>query len=208
MIEVNGQPFIGHLLRAVAAQGIREVVLLVGYLGDAIVEYVGDGAAFGVKAAYVWDGEKPIGTAGAIRRALPVLGDRFLVTFGDAFLNVDYAAVMAAFEASGASGLMTVYQWSGQGTTRPNAAISNGRVTRYDKETTAPDVQYVDYGLSAFRARAFEGLADGESADLGSINRELIAANDMAAFIVGNVPFEIGSPEGFAATQSFFRRQS
>ncbi|HEX3463943.1 MAG TPA: sugar phosphate nucleotidyltransferase [Candidatus Elarobacter sp.] len=210
LIEVCGEPFLAHLLRSVARQGVRDVVLLVGYLGQMIVDAVGDGAAFGLRVRYSFDGERQLGTAGAVRLALPLLGERFLVTFGDAYLDVDYAEVVRAFEAAGTAGLMTVYRWDGAGETRPNAALGEhgARVTRYDKEARPPDVQYVDYGLSAFRADAFGELPPGEPADLGYVNRRLIAANQLAAYVVETLPSEVGSPAGLAETERRLRLPS
>jgi len=208
MIDVNGEPFLAHLLRSVAKQGVVDVILLIGYLGDHIVDFVGDGDAYGLRVRYVRDGERAMGTAGAVRRALPMLGERFLVTYGDAYLNVDYRAVVADFEQSGCGGLMTVFRWDGTGATKPNAALRGNRVTRYDKETAAPEVQYVDYGLSAFNAWAFDHIPADEPADLASVNQRLIAASQLAAFIVDHLPFEIGSPQGLEAARSFLRSPS
>ncbi len=208
MIEVNGEPFLAHLLRSVARQGVTEVVLLVGYLGEMVVEFAADGSAFGLRIAYVWDGEQPLGTAGAVRRALPLLGAHFLLTYGDAYLDVDYTAVATAFERAGRAGLMTVYAWNGSGTTKPNTAVAGGLVSKYDKETNAADIQYVDYGLSAYTAAAFDELTAGEPADLALVNRRLIERGELSAYIVNGLPLEIGSFEGLAATRAFLRRSS
>ena len=51
------------------------MVLCLGHLGGMIQEFVGDGRAFGLEVEYSWDGERPLGTAGAVRAALPLLGD-------------------------------------------------------------------------------------------------------------------------------------
>ncbi len=204
MIEVNGEPFLGHLLRSVAAQGVRDVVLLIGYLGEAIIEYVGDGARYDLRVSYVSDGAAPLGTAGAVRSALPLLGERFLVTFGDALLRVDFTAVLAAFADSGCAGLMTVYR-ADHDSERPNTGVSGARVVRYDKQARPPDVQYVDYGLSAFRAHSFEQVPPGSPTDLAVVNRDLIARGQLAAFVVEQPPFEIGSPAGLRATEAYLR---
>ncbi len=71
LVEVAGEPFIAHQLRYLKAQGISEVVLCTGYLGEMIEAVVKDGAAFGVHVKYSPDGEKLLGTGGALRQALP-----------------------------------------------------------------------------------------------------------------------------------------
>src|SRR5437764_13922492 len=75
LIEIAGEPFLGHQLRLLSRGGIRRAVLCVGYLGEQIREYAGDGSAFGLRVEYAFDGPQLLGTAGAIRRALPLLGD-------------------------------------------------------------------------------------------------------------------------------------
>src|SRR5262245_18577519 len=75
---VAGEPFIFHQLRLLASYGIRDVVLCVGHLGEQISETVGDGSPFGVHVEYSFDGPRLLGTAGAVRRARDLLGERFL----------------------------------------------------------------------------------------------------------------------------------
>ena len=79
LVEVAGQPFLAHQLRLLHGAGVRKVVLCVGYRGEMIEEEFGDGAAFGIELKYSFDGPNLLGTGGAIKKALPLLGERFLV---------------------------------------------------------------------------------------------------------------------------------
>src|SRR5262249_54112397 len=97
LIEINGEPFLAHQLRLLRDRGVRRVVLCVGYLGEMVEAYAGDGGRFGMEIRYSDDGEALRGTAGAIARALPLLGERFFVLYGDSYLPCDYAAVERAF---------------------------------------------------------------------------------------------------------------
>ena len=72
LMEVAGRPFIHHPLRQLHGKGLRRVVLCLGHLGEKVVEVVGDGSAFGMKVDYSFDGPDLRGTAGAVKRALPV----------------------------------------------------------------------------------------------------------------------------------------
>src|ERR1700761_2758479 len=74
LIPINGEPFISHQLRLLRANGVDRVVLCAGYLGEMIRDFVGDGSIFDVSALYSFDGAQLLGTAGAIRKALPTLG--------------------------------------------------------------------------------------------------------------------------------------
>src|SRR5947208_524923 len=89
LLDVAGEPFLLHQLRLLAANGTEEVVLCVGYLGEQIEQRVGL-ERFGIRIEYSYDAPELEGTLGAIRRALPLLPDRFLVLYGDTYLRLDY----------------------------------------------------------------------------------------------------------------------
>ena len=104
MIEVAGRPFIEHQLELLRAEGVKNVVLCVGHLGEMIEAHVGDGSRFGLSVRYSFDGEKLLGTGGALRRALPLLGQEFFVLYGDSYLEIAYASVQAAYRERGKAG--------------------------------------------------------------------------------------------------------
>ena len=142
LLEVAGQPFILHQLRLLASHGAREAVLCVGYLGEQIVARVGR-EQFGVQIAYSHDGPEPIGTLGAVRKAAPLLGERFLVLYGDTYLRIDYAAAADAWESSGQPAMMTVLRNEGRWDIS-NARFDGARVTLYDKRSPDPGMQWID----------------------------------------------------------------
>ncbi len=80
-------------------------MLCVGHLGEMIEMKIGDGNKLGLQISYSFDGPTLLGTGGALKRALPMLGDRFLVVYGDSYMPVDYAAIVQAFVLSGKTGL-------------------------------------------------------------------------------------------------------
>lgn len=202
LLDVADEPFLLHQLRALAACGARRVVLCIGYLGERIEATIGP-ERFGIEIAYVYDGPELAGTAGAIRGALPRLGDAFLVLYGDSFLQVDYADVERTFTASGATGLMTVLRNGGRWD-RSNVILRDGRVAVYDKYADHPGMEWIDYGLSAYRAEAL----DGGEADLSVIQARLATAGEMAAYEVTERFYEIGTPAALAETDAFLRRRT
>lgn len=209
LLPVLGEPFIGHLLRLLASSGFAHVVLCVGYRGEMIQDYVGDGSRFNLHVQYSHDGTEPIGTGGAVRKARQKLGDRFFVMYGDAYLPCDYAAVERAFENGGVNGLMTVYH--NRGALAPsNVMMRDGTIVRYEKGGTNPEFEYIDYGVEVFCSEAFEGFAEDGPIDLGSVIRSLIDAGSIAAFEVPDRFYEVGSPDGLAETAAFLetRRSS
>ncbi len=92
---------------------------------------------FGLKVDYSHDGPAPAGTAGAVRGALPLLGEAFFVLYGDTYLRIDYGAVQDAFGASGLPALMTVLRNEGRWDTS-NSSFADGRVVSHDKRHRLP----------------------------------------------------------------------
>ncbi len=199
LVEVAGRPFAEHQVTLLQRHGLTDIVFLVGHLGEMVSEALGDGSRFGVRLRYVFDGPVAMGTGGAILKAVPALGDRFFVLYGDSYLECDYQAIQRAFESSGKSGLMTVCRnddrWD-----RSNVLMTGGRIVRYDKQGQTPDMRHIDYGLGAFKASAFEGRPEG-AFDLAAVYQDLLAQDDLAGFEVPTRFYEIGSPSGLAETR-------
>jgi NDP-sugar pyrophosphorylase family protein len=195
LLPVNGEPFIAHQLRLLAAGGVRRVVLCVGYLGELIHEFVGDGARFHLEVDFSFDGPMLRGTAGAIKQALPQLGPEFFVLYGDSYLPCDYRAVQAAYQASGKEALMTVFHNVGQWDSS-NVDYSGERILAYDKTNPTSRMQYIDYGLGVFHDSAFAAVVDSRPHDLANTYRDLLVRGELAGFEVTERFYEIGSTAG------------
>ena len=201
LLAVAGRPFADHLLRLLAAEGVERIVLCVGHLGDQIRAYVGDGSSWGLEADYVDEGENLRGTAGALRLAFDqgALAENFGVLYGDSYLRFDLAHAWSSFANARADMLMCVIRnadrWD-----RSNAAVSAGRVVRYEKGVSDPlsaGLDHIDYGFSVLaRDRTMPLVASDRPVDLGELYTELTAAGRVAAYEVEDRFYEIGSPEG------------
>jgi len=204
MLPVGGEPFIAHQLRLLRRSGIQHVILCVGHMGEKIEEFVGDGRGFGMRVEYSYDGASLLGTAGAIRNALPRLGRKFFVLYGDSYLPCDYAAVERAFAEQGKLGLMTVFHNEGRWDTS-NVEFEDGRILVYSKKNRNDRMRYIDYGLGVFEAAAFEQT---RASDLADVYSELQRAGQLAAFEVGERFYEIGSPAGLEELEALLARQA
>ena len=200
LIPVAGEPFLAHQLRHLAAEGIREVVLCCGHLGDQIEAFAGDGRPFGLSIVYSRDGDCPLGTGGALRAALPHLGPHFLVMYGDSWLTEPIRPVWNAFLRSGRPALMTVFpnrnRWGAS-----NVEFRQGAVLRYDKLQPSPSMTHIDYGLEALDASVFE-LCPQPRFDLASLFSVLVARSQLAGYETAGRFYEIGSLDGLRETES------
>jgi N-acetyl-alpha-D-muramate 1-phosphate uridylyltransferase len=201
LVEVAGRPFAEHQLDWLRRQGVDRVVFLVGYRGEMIREALGDGSRWGLTIDYLFDGPALLGTGGAIRRALPVLGAAFFVMYGDSYLDCDLADIMRVFQASKADGLMTVLrndnQWDAS-----NVLFDEGRILKYDKQDKKSAMRHIDYGIGVLSAAALSDYADGAAFDLASVYQALLARSALAAYEVNSRFYEIGTPEGLAQTRA------
>ncbi|HEX3730830.1 MAG TPA: nucleotidyltransferase family protein [Opitutaceae bacterium] len=205
LIEVAGEPFFSHQIRLLRAAGLTRIVLCVGYLGEKIAEQYGDGARFGVRIEYSFDGPKLLGTGGALIQALPQLGEAFYVLYGDSYLPIDYRAVGDAFVRSGRLGLMTVFE-NRERYDASNVWFENGEIRLYDKKHKVPQMHHIDYGLGVFRAEAFAGFPRDAVVDLAAVQQALVARQQLAGCEIRERFYEIGSHAGLQELDELLRR--
>jgi len=201
MVPVAGMPFISHQLRLLRRNGVDRVVLLVGYHGKQIEEFVGDGSDFGLHVTYKYDGKTLLGTGGALRAALPLLGPAFLVLYGDSYLEVPFAPVVDAWRESKLPALMTVFHNKNQ-FDRSNVIYKDGKIQLYDKALSGdPSMEHIDYGLGVLTADVIRELGSDGRFDLAVVYRDLARQKRLAGYEVHDRFFEIGTPEGLRQTE-------
>jgi NDP-sugar pyrophosphorylase family protein len=206
LIPVAGKPFLAHQLRLLHSSGIHKVVLCVGYRGEMIEQEFGDGGNAKMELSYSFDGPELLGTGGALKKALPLLGDRFFVLYGDSYLPINFAAPAHAFVNSGKPALMTVFRNEGRWD-RSNVWFKDGAIRSYSKEEQKTEMQHIDYGLGVLSSAALARWPDGKSFDLAEVYRDLIARDELAGFEVEQRFYEIGSEEGLAELDAVLSHQ-
>jgi NDP-sugar pyrophosphorylase family protein len=204
LLPVADEPFIVHQLRLLRREGVDRVVLCVGHLGEMVREFVGDGRRFDLDVAYSFDGDRLLGTGGAVTRALPLLGDAFFVLYGDSYLDITLAPVLRAFRQSRMPGLMTVFRNEGRWDTS-NVLFDGIQVMRYDKRAPSPEMLYIDYGLSILTRDAL-GRWNAESHfDLAEVYATLAAEGQLAGYQATRRFYEIGTPNGLSELDAYLR---
>jgi mannose-1-phosphate guanylyltransferase/phosphomannomutase len=108
LAPVANKPVMEHIVDLLRRHGVSDIVSTLHYLADEIESYFGDGSDFGVRMSYVVE-DTPLGTAGAVKMAEPLLSDApFVVISGDALTDLDLGALAAAHAASGAFATITL----------------------------------------------------------------------------------------------------
>lgn len=108
LVSVGGKALLEYQLELLARHKVKQVTLLCGYGAEAIREFCGDGARWGLRLKCINE-SVPLGTAGAVIAALDELPDEFLVLYGDTMVNVDLQRFYAAHKASGAKATLFLH---------------------------------------------------------------------------------------------------
>ena len=204
LLEVAGKPFIEHQLNLFRQNGLKRVVICAGFLGEQIEDFVGDGCQFGLDVVFSMDGPKLLGTAGALRQALHLLGDHFFVVYGDSYLDIPFQPVAEAFHQAQKPGLMVVFRNENQWDTS-NVEFRDGAILRYDKKVQTPAMKYIDYGVGLLRAEDIAHWPEEGAFDLADLYSDLVLKQQMAGFEAQNRFYEIGTPAGLAETDAFLK---
>ena len=204
LVDVAGEPFVVRQLDYLYRQHIRDVVLCVGYLGEMIESVVGAGSRFGLRVAYSLDGPALLGTGGALRRAVPLVGKVCFVMYGDSFLPVDFEPIEADFHESGKPALMTVVnnrdKWD-----KSNVLLVDGELIEYNKASPRPNFHHVDYGLGIVKTEVLERSQENAAFDLASVYSALSLEGRLHGHEVFTRFYEIGSHAGLQEAEEYFR---
>jgi NDP-sugar pyrophosphorylase family protein len=202
LLTVAGRPFVAWQLEKLAECGFSDAVLCLGHLGQTVVDFVGDGSSFGPRVRYSFDGPRLLGTAGALRAALPLLEPVCLVTYGDSYLPFDYAAPLVDLSKHPeAAATMSVFENAGRWDSS-NVAIDGQRVVRYAKDTNDPAVRHIDYGAFAVRRDVVAGIPPDTRWDLAAVFSELAEQGRLRAYTAAERFYEIGSEQGLRDLES------
>jgi N-acetyl-alpha-D-muramate 1-phosphate uridylyltransferase len=200
LVEVAGQPLIGHHLRALARAGIREVVINLSWLPERIRAALGDGRDFGVHIHYSDEGPVPLETGGGIFHALPHLGPApFLVVNGDIFTDIDFAALAAHVAEDVRCGVQARLVLVPNPPQHPGGdfALDGERVL--ERTAAAPSFTYSGVGL--FMPELFAECRPGRFPLLPLLLRA-IAAGKLRGGVHPGAWCDVGTPERLAALRS------
>lgn len=194
LIPVRGRPLIEHHLANLAAAGIREVVINLGWLGDKLRGHLGDGVGFGLRIQWSDEGWPALETGGGLFRALPLLGDApFLLINGDIFSDYPCAALLQRAEHLPLVDLAhLVLVPNPLHNPRGDFALEAGRVI----EPASP--QFTFSGLSVLHPALFEGCQPG-AFGLAPLLRAAAKEGRVSAEVFHGLWSDVGTPERLAA---------
>jgi NDP-sugar pyrophosphorylase family protein len=210
MVPVEGQPFLLHLLDMLKKQGIRDIVLCIGHLGQKVKDYFGDGQRLGLHIGYSEERDRLLGTGGALKQARGLLDEHFLVVNGDTYLPLDYSELERAFTCRPRKVLMAVYD-NQEDTGVPNniALDDDGLVLRYNRKEASPGLKHVEAGVLIMESEVLDLIEAKRPVSLEEgLYPALIEQGELAAYVVEQRFYDIGTPEQRAVFAEYLRSEA
>lgn len=206
LIPIHGKPFIDYQLELLCAGGVKRFVLCLGYLGEAVRQHIETSPARNLMIEYSWDSPESGGTAGALKLAESMLGERFFVTWGDSYVRVDHHDMMRFHcstirEADVTMGVFrnnNAYDFS-------NVVTHGKRVTSYDRSSAQQSFD-IDAGISVFEKTVLAEIPSHEKLDLGPLFSRWASQGRLGAFRVAKRFYEVGSWAGVADFERYLDR--
>lgn len=204
MAEVGNRPFIAFLLDQLVRHGFQRAVICVGHMGEYVPKALG--TSFGPLQLFYSFETSPLGTGGALRHGIGMTsGNDILAMNGDSFCDIDLLALERAHRAFGGIGTLAVLQQSDRrraGTVQIDAA---GRIVEFASRPATPTPGLINAGIYMLRREVLLALPPDTKVSLEeSVFPGLVAGGGLFAWQVDARFIDIGTPESYAAAQTFF----
>jgi NDP-sugar pyrophosphorylase family protein len=203
LAEINGRPFLSYLLDRLARAGLGEAILSTGYLAEQVEETFG--LRYGPIQLHYSREETPLGTGGAVRRALAsCANEHVFVINGDSFLDFDWRDFLAWFDpATTRVGMVVAWQDDCRRYGRVEIG-GDGRVLAFKEKSETSGAGWINAGICLIERSLLAGFTPG---DAFSLERDFFPAQIGRGFYARGVRdrfIDIGTPESYAAAGEFF----
>lgn len=208
LAQVDGSPFLDRLLAWLVASGrVNRLLLAAGHLGDQVSERYSV-VDIGLPVEVLVEGE-PLGTGGAIRNALPVVTTpTFVVVNGDSFTNFSVAGLLDAHASSGAD--CTILTGEIDDVRRYGSIESDpatNRIVRFAEKASAEGRGLISFGVYAFETVWAARELTAQKFSIEEYFAAHVSSAQFLAYIVQSPFIDIGTPESFSQSQTFFRQE-
>lgn len=204
LAEVHGRPFLSYLLDRLGTAGIRRVVLLTGHRARQVRDTFGD-TYNGINLAYSEE-PAPLGTAGAIRHALPLLtSDPVLVLNGDSFCDADLSLFFFWHSAQDRRGSLLLADVEDAARFGRVAIGEDERIVHFEEKDGRAEPGLINAGVYILSRGLIESIPVGTPT---SVEREIFPSwisDGLHGYRVRGRFIDIGTPESYAAAEAFFR---
>lgn len=205
MYPFCGKPFIEYLIEQVKDFGISKVLLLLGYMPDKIMDYLGDGSAYALNITY---DVTPVeyNTGDRLLHAKDLIDECFLLMYCDNYCPIDFSKLVYDYESNGALIQMSAYE-NKDGYTKSNLLIDSNvgdLVKAYDKKRVTPNLQGVDIGYTIIEKDVLKYITETDMNFEAAVYPKVLELNRLYATVTKHRYYSVGSWERIELTQQFF----
>jgi D-glycero-D-manno-heptose 1,7-bisphosphate phosphatase len=205
MIELNGKPFLEHMLEMLREQGITRVQLLLGYLPHVVVDHFGDGSRLGLDIEYSISDADDL-TSHRVQLVADRLDDVFLLCYCDNYWPMRMDDMWATFQSHGAPAQITVYA-NRDGYSKSSVIVDDdGWVRVLDRSRTTPGLQGVEISYAILRKEVLDLLPEHQELFEVAVYPELAKRRKLFAYWTEQRYYSVGGHERLARTERFLER--
>jgi D-glycero-alpha-D-manno-heptose 1-phosphate guanylyltransferase len=193
---VGNVPFLEILVRCLASKGVRDFVLLTGYMGEMIEEYFRvpfDGSL----SIRVSQETVPLGTGGAVKMAESMAGDPSLLVNGDTFFDADLDSLVRFHKEKSATVTLSLYPVDDVSRYGSVEVDQDGRITGFREKAVGLGAGLINAGLSVLSGEFIKSLPDGPFSMEQDIFPDLVKTGKMFGLCMKRPFFDIGTPESY-----------
>ena len=204
MVSVNSRPYLEYLVELLKKNGISEIILLVGYLHEKIIDYFGNGSDFGIKIKYSI-GDVSFETGKRIKDARCLIQERFLLMYCDNYWPLNLKSLTEFYDRNKTTATVTVYT-NKDGITRNNVHVDDsGYVIKYDKTRKDKDLNGVEIGFFIIDKGVFGMMPDNNFSFEKEILPKLIEKRQLSGYLTDHRYYSIGNPERMVLAEKFLQ---
>ena len=206
MIQFHGKPFLEYLIELLKEQGIEEIILLLGYLSDKVVEHFGDGDEFGIKILY---SISPVEDDTGLRifKANDIIKDEFLLLYCDNYWPLNLQKMYTKFRESQTDALVTIYG-NKDGYTKSNCIVDKDDfLIVYDKSRQVSNLNGVDIGFFILKKEVLNLIPVGNVNFEKEVMPVLVGNKNIIAYKTDHRYYSVGSHERLLLTEKFLERR-
>ena len=199
MVPINGRPFLEYLLEQLKVQGVSEIILMTGYLGEQIQEYFGQGSKWGLDVQYS-NGPAEWDTGRRLHEAKSLLQNDFILMYSDNFVQVNLKK-LATFHGQSRKLLSFVVQ------PKINGNISlgeEGTVTAYDKTRSSKDLNFVELGFMVTNKKIFNYYQEID-VSFSDILVKLVSQKQVSGMVVDDAYHSVSDPKRLELTREYLK---
>jgi NDP-sugar pyrophosphorylase family protein len=194
LVEIFNKPFIEYQIDLIKKQKYKKIIISVGHYGNQIINFLKKKKFKDLNITFSKDGQKALGTGGALKKIFKNNKGNFIILYGDSYLPIDLEKVQTKFIHSKKDALLTIYKNQNR-FDKSNIKIKNRKIL-YDKHNPDKSMNYIDYGLSVLKSNVIQNYCKKKKFDLSDVFMKLCLDQKIAYYIVKKRFYEIGSYKG------------